>query len=203
MGLKAMKLRLGYPTLAEDLAALTRYATRIPAETPIMVDYNQALTPAEAILRGRALQHEGLAWLEEPIRHDDYRGNAAIAEPCMCRCRSARTSTVRRPWCRRWPPAPATMSCRMSRGSAASPAGCRRPAIAAAYGIEMSSHLMPEISVHLLAASARGHWLEYVDWADAILEQPLEIVDGHAVPPDRPGSGMVWDEARIGRLATP
>jgi mandelate racemase len=44
-----------------------------------MVDYNQALTRAEGILRGRALQGEGVLWLEEPIRHDDYRGNAAIA----------------------------------------------------------------------------------------------------------------------------
>ena len=43
------------------------------------VDYNQALTVAEAIRRGRALEPEGIAWLEEPIRHDDYAGNAAIA----------------------------------------------------------------------------------------------------------------------------
>ena len=44
-----------------------------------MVDYNQALSVDEALERGRALQREGVAWLEEPIRHDDHRGNAAIA----------------------------------------------------------------------------------------------------------------------------
>src|SRR6476660_5608762 len=39
--------------------------------------------------------------------------------------------------------------------------------IAAAHGIEMSSHLLPEISAHLLAASATCHYLEYVDWAES------------------------------------
>ncbi len=65
----------------------------------MMVDYNQALIPAEAIQRGRALEDEGIAWLEEPIRHDDYwampRG---IREALTRRCRSGRIFTVRRRW---------------------------------------------------------------------------------------------------------
>ena len=40
----------------------------------MMVDYNQALSVAEALERGRALDRENIAWLEEPIRHDDYAG---------------------------------------------------------------------------------------------------------------------------------
>jgi mandelate racemase len=64
----------------------------------------------------------------------------------------------------------------------------------------MSSHLMPEVSAGLLAATPTAHWLEYVDWADAILEQPLEIAAGSVVCSDRPGLGIAWDEARIARL---
>ena len=45
----------------------------------LLVDYNQALSRVEALARGRALQSEGVAWLEEPIRHDDLAGNAEIA----------------------------------------------------------------------------------------------------------------------------
>ena len=43
-----------------------------------MVDYNQALSLAQALERGRALDREGIYWLEEPIRHDDYAGNATL-----------------------------------------------------------------------------------------------------------------------------
>jgi mandelate racemase len=70
-------------------------------------------------------------------------------------------------------------------------------AAAAARGIPMSSHLMPELSGHLLAATPTCHWLEYVDWADVLVQEPLRIEDGRALVPDRPGAGMVWDEAAV------
>ena len=70
-------------------------------------------------------------------------------------------------------------------------------AMAAARGIPMSSHLMPELSGHLLAATPTCHWLEYVDWADVLVQEPLRIEDGCALVPDRAGAGMVWDEAAV------
>jgi len=73
----------------------------------------------------------------------------------------------------------------------------RAAALAATHGIEMSSHLYPEVSAHLLAATPTRHFLEYVDWADKILREPLRIVDGCAVPPERPGNGLVWDAAAV------
>nr|HET7859929.1 enolase C-terminal domain-like protein [Caldimonas sp.] len=66
-------------------------------------------------------------------------------------------------------------------------------------GTPMSSHLMPELSAHLLAATATCDWLEWVDWADVLVQEPLRIVDGCAVVPDRPGAGMVWDDAAVAR----
>ena len=45
--LGAIKLRLGYVTLAEDLAALRAVQKRVPTGTVIMSDYNQALTVTE------------------------------------------------------------------------------------------------------------------------------------------------------------
>lgn len=35
--------------------------------------------------------------------------------------------------------------------------------LAAAHDVEMSSHLMPEISAQLVCATPTAHWLEYVD----------------------------------------
>ena len=78
-GFRAIKLRLGYPTLADDLAAVHAVKRRIPADVALMVDYNQALGIEEALARGRALDRESIAWLEEPIRHDDYAGAAMLA----------------------------------------------------------------------------------------------------------------------------
>jgi mandelate racemase len=72
-------------------------------------------------------------------------------------------------------------------------------ALAAAAGVPLSSHLYPEFSAHLLAASPTCHWLEYVDWAAPILARPIEIRDGHAIIDERPGVGLEWNEEAVRR----
>ena len=43
-----------------------------------MSDYNQSLSVAEARRRSAALDEEGLYWIEEPVRADDYPGHAQV-----------------------------------------------------------------------------------------------------------------------------
>jgi mandelate racemase len=73
----------------------------------------------------------------------------------------------------------------------------RAAALAQAAGIEMSSHLFPEASSHLLAATPTCHWLEYVDWADPVLEEPAKLKNGWVVVPERPGLGLRWNERAV------
>jgi mandelate racemase len=75
----------------------------------------------------------------------------------------------------------------------------RAAAITHAHGIEMSSHLFPEFSAHLLAVTPTCHYLEYMDWSAPLLQEPLRIEQGNAVISDRPGAGVVWDEAAVQR----
>lgn len=200
-GFSGVKLRLGHASLAEDLRVTRAVRSRVPASVEVMVDYNQALSVAESIARGHALEQEGVYWLEEPTRHDDWRGNAAIARELELPLQIGENFNGPSDLLQ----AVVAEACDWvmpDLGRIGGVSGWMDAAgIAAARGIEMSSHLMPEVSGHLLAATSTAHWLEYVDWADAILEQPLEIRDGHAIVPDRPGHGMTWDEAKIARLS--
>lgn len=198
-GFRAVKLRLGYPSLAQDLAALRVVKSRLPADIAVMVDYNQALTVAEARIRGRALEREGIYWLEEPIRHDDYAGLATLVRELAVPVQVGENfSEV------------TGMAAALSAGAAdyvmpdleriGGVTGWQRAAaLAAQHGIEMSSHLFPEVSAHLLAATPTRHWLEYVDWANAIVEEPLRIADGFALVPDRPGNGLTWNARAVER----
>jgi mandelate racemase len=77
----------------------------------------------------------------------------------------------------------------------------RAAALAQGAGLEMSSHLFPEVSCHLLAATPTCHWLEFVDWAEPILKQPLEVKNGMVLPLEGPGTGMMWDEKAVERFA--
>src|SRR5712672_3284498 len=202
-GLRAVKLRLGYPSLSEDLAALNAVRRSIPSDDiEIMVDYNQALTSAEAIHRGRELEKAGIYWLEEPIAHEDYEASATVARElkvplqigenfngpeALLRAVSVQASDYVMPDVARIGGVTGWL---------------QAAGLAAAHGIEMSSHLMPEISAQLLCATPTAHWLEYVDWADAILLNPLQIMDGKVLTSDMPGSGILWDEAKLKRLQT-
>lgn len=199
-GLGAIKLRLGYDTLAEDLAALRAVRRVLPDRIALMVDYNQALLPTEALARGLALQSEGVVWLEEPIRHDDYRACARIAArldlPVQIGENFNGPSALRE--------ALAQEACDLVMPDVARIGGVtgwmQAAALASASGVPLSSHLMPEISLHLLAATPTAHWLEWVDWASDLLVEPLTLHQGRAVLPDRPGLGLDWNEARIARL---
>jgi mandelate racemase len=196
-GFRAVKLRLGYPTLAEDLAALHAVKKRIGSEIAVMVDYNQALSLAQALERGRALDQEGIFWLEEPIRHDDYAGNATLVRELETPIQIGENFSES-----------SAMAVALAAGAAdyvmpdlerigGVTGWLRAAALAATHRIEMSSHLFPEVSAHLLAATPTAHFLEYMDWADRILAQPLEIVDGFAIVPQRPGNGLTWDAKAV------
>ena len=200
-GFSAIKLRVGRDDPREDLAAVRAVKKRVGEKIMVMVDYNQRLTVNEAILRGRMLDDEGLYWIEEPVRHDDYAGCARIAAELqtplqtgenlvdtfeLINALEARAMDYVMPDLQRIGGVTGWL---------------RAAAITHAYGIEMSSHLFPEYSAHLLAVTPTSHWLEYMDWATAIVAEPLQIKDGHAVIPDRPGSGITWNEDSVQRYA--
>jgi mandelate racemase len=202
-GFSALELRLGHETLAGDLAALNAVRERIGRGIEIMVDYNQALSVEEALVRGKALDAEGVYWLEEPIRHDDYAGAARLAQALQTPVQIGENFSL-----------PAAMEEALDRKACdyAMPdleriggvSGWRRAAaIAEKRGIPMSSHLFPEVSAHLLAMTPTAHWLEYVDWAAAILEEPLRIENGAAVLPSGPGAGIAWNLDAVQRYRIP
>ncbi|MGB8620038.1 MAG: enolase C-terminal domain-like protein [Pseudolabrys sp.] len=196
-GFQAIKLRLGYQTLTQDIAAIHAVRRRIGDQVKLMVDYNQALSLHEALTRGRALDVENIYWLEEPIRHDDYAGNAKLARELKVPLQIGENFSLS-----------TAMSAALDAQAAdyvmpdleriGGVTGWREAAgIAQSRNVKMSSHLFPEVSAHLLAATPTCHFLEYVDWANVLVEEPLAIVDGHAVVPSRPGGGMVWDKSAV------
>jgi mandelate racemase len=198
-GFRAIKLRLGYPTLAEDLDAVHAVKQRIPAGIALMVDYNQALGADEALKRGRALDKENIAWLEEPIRHDDYAGSAMLARELKLPVQIGENFSLV-DGMRTALDAKACDLVMPDLERIGGVTGWRRAAaLAAERSIRMSSHLYSETSAHLLAVTPTAHFLEYMDWADEIVQEPLRIVDGHAIIPDRPGHGIVWDQAAVAR----
>jgi mandelate racemase len=199
-GFRAIKVKVGRGDLAADLDTIGAVRGAVGDGVELMVDYNQSLSVGEAIARARALDHEGLSWIEEPTRADDFEGHARVAAA------AATPIQLGENW---WGPhdmeksiaAHASDQVTLDVMKLGGVTGWRRgAALADAAGLPASSHTFPELSVHLLAVTPTRRWLEYLDHAGPILTEPIRVQDGQALPPDRPGSGLEWDEELIGRL---
>jgi mandelate racemase len=200
-GFKGVKAKIGYPTIQEDVAVIRAVRKAAGDQVAVMVDYNQCLTPAEAVERIRVLDDEGLTWVEEPVLAHDFAGHALVAREVKTPIQSGEN------W---W----GTLDLRHAIDAGASDfimpdlmkiggvtGWMRASSLAEAYGIRMSSHLFPETSAQLLCVTPTAHWLEYSNWWNPIMGEPLRIQDGMAMADATIGSGVVWEEKAVERYA--
>ena len=199
LGFEAYKVKVGRGDVAADLEAINALRG-VLGDASLAVAYNQSLSVTGAIERVRVLDEEGLHWIEEPARADDFVGHARIA-------REAGTPIcIGENW---WGPHDVAKSleagaCDYGMPDAMKIGGVtgwlRTAALAEPSGLPLTSHIFPEISTHLLAVSPTAHRLEYLDTAGAILKEPVRIEDGHALVPEGPGIGLEWDEDDVSRF---
>jgi mandelate racemase len=78
-GFRGVKAKIGYPDIKEDVEVIQAIRAAAGDDIAIMVDYNQCLTPVEAVARLRVLEDLGLTWVEEPTLAHDYCGHALVA----------------------------------------------------------------------------------------------------------------------------
>lgn len=196
-GFGGVKAKIGYPTVQEDVAVIRAIRQAMGPGAAIMVDYNQSLTPTEAVQRIRVLDDEGLEWVEEPTLAHDYAGHAHVAArvrtPIQCgenwwgitdlqHAIDAGASDY-------------VMPDVMKIGGVSG--WLRAAALAQGRGLKVSSHLWPEISAQLLSVTPTAHWLEYADWWNPIVSSPLVIDGGVASVEDAAGTGVAWNEPAI------
>ncbi|HEY3029960.1 MAG TPA: enolase C-terminal domain-like protein [Bradyrhizobium sp.] len=198
-GFKGVKAKIGYPDVHEDVDVVRAMRRAVGDGVSLMVDYNQSLATTDAIERGRRLDDEGLTWIEEPTRADDYAGHARVAREVRTPIQCGEN------W---WGPHDMREAIDAGASDYMMPdvmkiggvtGWLRAAALGEAHGIRLSNHLFIEVSTHLLCATPTAHWLEYAEWFNPIIEQPLSIVNGCAVLDERPGSGVEWNEEAVAR----
>jgi mandelate racemase len=199
-GFRGVKAKIGYPTVAQDVAVIRAMRKAVGPDAAIMVDYNQSLTPAEAIQRMRVLDGERLTWVEEPTLAQDYAGHAQIAREAATpiQCGENWWGTLDFQHAVEAQASDYVMPDVMKIGGVTG--WLRASAIAHARSLRVSNHLWPEISAQLLAVTPNAHWLEYADWWNDVIAEPLAIREGMTDLAGVTGSGVDWNEAAISPL---
>lgn len=193
-GYKSIKMRLGKPRLREDLERVAAVRDLIGPDIELMTDANEAWRTDEAIRALHALRDFNLIWIEEPIRPDDYEGYAhlrahggipiaagenlhTLAE--FTALISARGVDF---------PEPDLTTC-----GGITP-WMKVAALAEAHGLPVTSHGAHDVHVHLLAAVPNAAYLEVHGFGlERFMAAPLQVKDGMAIAPDRPGHGIDLD----------
>lgn len=200
-GYRSIKMRLGKPALCEDLERVAAVRERIGSDIELMTDANEAWRIDQAMRAFLALREFNLVWIEEPIRPDDYAGYAHLrAHGGVPIAAGENLHTV------------AEFTALISAGGVDFPepdlttCGGITPwmkiaHLAQAHGLPVTSHGAHELHVHLLAAVPNAAYLEvHAFGLEQFMAQPLEMREGMAIAPDRPGHGIEFDWSALDAL---
>jgi L-alanine-DL-glutamate epimerase-like enolase superfamily enzyme len=193
-GFRAIKMKAGRPALAEDVERVRRMREHLGDGFPLMVDANMKWSADQAIRAARAFEEFNLLWLEEPTIPDDVAGHVRVV-------REGRTPVA----------SGENMHTLYEFAAMITAGGLTYPepdvtncggvtvfrkigAVSEAHNLPLTSHGAHDITVHLLAAAPNRTYMEVHGFSmDPYLAEPMVVVDGFTVAPERPGLGLELD----------
>jgi L-alanine-DL-glutamate epimerase-like enolase superfamily enzyme len=199
-GVRAVKMKVGGMPVREDVQRVATVRNEIGPEAELLVDANGAYTAGQAIRIAREMERFDVYWFEEPVMPDDYEGSRRVAAASSIPVASGENESTRfgfRDLLERG-------GVRVVNPDAEILGGVTEfmkvAALAQAHGVSVAPHGRADIHVHLTAAIPNGLMVEYyrenVDPLQRyLLPEPLAVRDGRLSAPDRPGHGIILDEA--------
>ena len=217
-GFSHMKVKLGYG-VDDDLACMRTIGKAIQGKpVTLMIDTNHAYGRAEALRLGRALGDFNLRWYEEPVAPEDVQGYVEMRQKLTMPIAGGENEFTLYGF-RALLAAQAVDIVQPDIAAAGGFTACRHiAALAQAHGVAVNPHVWGSAvsqaaSLQLIAALPVAHHsldplqpiFEYDQsshpFRRALVDKPIDAVDGWISVPDRPGLGIDVDRAMLERYA--
>lgn len=194
-GFEAIKIKVGRADDAERVAAVREL---IGPDRKLMVDANYSLSVDDAISSALAFKPHDIFWFEEPIDPEDHAGYVAVAKATgvpLAQGENLHTADE----FRRAAASGALAYLQPDASNCGGVTGWLEAAgIARSASLPVCSHGMHELHVSLMSAQAHAGWLEVHSFPiDAYTTEPMRFENGKAIAPDVPGTGVVFDWAKL------
>ena len=196
-GHRAIKMKVGRDRLSEDVTKIAAMREAFGPDLPLMVDANMKYSVDGAVRAARAFQPFDLTWFEEPIPPEDPAGHRRILSEGGIPIASG--ENLRSLWEFRTAieggvtfPEPDVTNC-----GGITPF-MKIAHLAEAFHLPVTSHGAHDITVQLLAACPNRSYLEAHGFGlEKFVMEPMELKDGYAIAPERPGHGVNFDWDRL------
>ena len=186
-GFRAVKIKVGYPTLAEDIHRISVVQKALKPEIKVMVDANQSLTVAEAVRRGRSFQDMGCFWWEEPIPAHDLDGYIQLCHSLEIPVATGENLYTAQDFSRFLKHGAVDVVQPDMRRTGGPTSMLQIGTIAQGYNIPYASHGGGAVQLNVMACLSNAIYLE-----TGLIgpDSPLKLVDGCVRVPQ--GSGFSW-----------
>ncbi len=201
LGFMGCKIKVGKPSIAEDMARLGAVRLAVGDDFEIMTDANQSLSLSEALRRADRFAELGIAWLEEPLMADDVSAHVRLS--ARARVPIAIGESIYS--ARHFSEYVQRGACSIVQVDVARIGGIT-PWLKVAHMAELNSclvcpHFLMEIHTALVCAVKNSRWVEYIPQLDELTHGGALIADGHAHASEAPGLGIDWDMEKIAELS--
>ena len=197
-GFNAIKMKIGRQNISKDIERIAKIRSVLGNNRKLMVDANMNWTVDQAIQAARLMQPYNVFWFEEPTIPEDIEGHIRIQNEGGIPIATGEnfhnvfefehfisSHAVSFP-----EPDVATIG--------GITAWMKVAKMALKSNLPITSHGVHDLHVHLLAAAPNSSMMEvHAFGLENYIVEPLQIVNGNTIAPNRPGHGVEFDFEKL------